>query len=170
MINDKKLKYLTSIDGVDYYQYKSRLFHYYYIPMAEYEQLLSHKIRQTINFISGSSVIYIAKNNKLLGYGVVSRGGGRMKFSTKKDIVLGPLWIQPDVRGEGVGSKLIRALTSELGYKYEKAYEYISDSNLPSINAAKRNGFIKIGNAKQYGLLHSVVYDPNGSIGIYKKE
>lgn len=171
MIKDKKLEYITSVDELDFYRYKARLFNYFYTPMAYYEKLFSRMVRETIDFVRGNyNVVYMAKGEELVGYGVVTRGGGRNKFCTKNDIVLCSLWVQPEFRGNGYGNKLVYVLSSKLGITYENAYEYIPNNNTPSIKVAERNGFVKVGNAhrKSKGL-KSISMDEKGHLGIYIK-
>ncbi len=170
MIDNKELTYLTTVDGIDFYRYRTRLFHYFYTPMAYYEKLFTRCIRETLDYLRGGyAVIYMAEGDTLLGYGVVTRGGGRSRFCTPRDIVLGSLWVQPEARGRGLANTLIRGLSECCGFVYEAAYEYIRHDNLPSVKAAERNGFVKVANASHRGLLRSVVQDPKGHLGIYRK-
>ncbi len=170
MIEDKNLTYLGTFDGIDFYRYRTRLFRYFYCPMAYYEKLFSRMVRETIDFVRGGyHVIYIAQNDRLVGYGIVTKGGGRNRFCTADDIVLNSLWVMPKARGNGFANLLYRVLTSELGVSYDKAYAYIRPDNQASIKAALRSGFVKVANASRKGILRSVVIDPNGRLGIYEK-
>lgn len=170
MLHDKRMQYLKTVDGVDFYCHRVSLFHYFYTPMAPYERLFTRMIRETLDYCRGGyAVVYMARGNTLLGYGVVTRGGGRNRFCTRRDIVLGSLWVQPAARGQGLANILIHGLSEELGFSYQSAYEYIRHDNVPSILAAERNGFVKVANARHVGLLRSVVEAEDGHLGIYRK-
>ena len=110
----------------------------------------------------------MAIDNDIIGYGIVTRGGGRNKFCTRKDIVLCSLWISPLFRGNGYANTLVKTLISELNIQYEKAYEYIRHDNIPSVKVALANGFIKVGNATHKGILKSIVCSEIGHLGIYQ--
>lgn len=169
MIRDKKLKYLKQIEGIDFYEYKTKLFDYFYVPMAYYEKLFSRKIRETLDYIRGGyRVIYMARYDKIVGYGIVTKGGGRNKFATNKDVVFNSLYISPDERGKGLGNVLVGAFLRELGIKYDKAYEYIRNDNIPSVKAAEKNGFVKVSCAKRQGVLQNIVASDEGVLGIYE--
>ncbi len=169
MINDRRLVYLKQIEGIDFYKYKASLFNYFYTPMAYYENLFSRKIRETLDYVRGGyNVIYMARENKIVGYGIITKGGGRNKFATARDVVFNSLYIDPDERGKGLGNILVGAFLHDIGIKYESAYEYIRNDNIPSIKAAEKNGFVKVSNAKRQGFLQNIVRSDNGVLGIYE--
>ena len=96
----------------------------------------------------------MARGAKILGYGLITKGGGRHSFATAKDAVFTSLYVSPDERGNGLGKLLVEFLCLEFERKeYEKAYECIRNDNFPSIKSAERNGFVKIANAEQKNLL-----------------
>lgn len=170
MIKNKHLAYCTTLSGVDFYEYKVKLFSYFYTPMAYYENLFSRKIRETIDFLRGNyHVYYIAKDNNLIGYGTVVKGGGRYRFSSAKDIILCNFGIQPQYRGRGYSSILYQGLLEKMDLKYEKAFAFITHDNTPSIKSAQKNGFVKTANASRKGIVNFIVVDPNGYLGIYQK-
>lgn len=168
MIRDKKLIHLVQVDGVDFYRYKAKLFNYFYTPMAYYEKLFSRTIRETLDYIRGKyNVIYLAKDDVLVGYGIVTRGGGRNKFATKYDVVFNSLYIVPEERGNGLGNLMINVFLHKLNIEYDTAYEYIRHDNIPSVKVAENNGFIKVSNAVRSGKLQNIIVSENGPIGIY---
>ena len=169
MINDNKLIFLKQIDGIDFYRYKASLFKYFYKPIAYYEKLFTRSIRETIDYVRGKyRVIYMAKEDEIIGYGIVTRGGGRYKFCTRKDVVFNSLYIVPKERGNGYGKLLVGAFLKELGIQYDKAYEHIRDNNIASIKVAEQCGFVKVSSAKRVGLLQNIVSCDEGILGIYE--
>lgn len=170
MICDKNLKHATTVDQVDFYEYKVRLFSYFYTPMAHYEKLLSRTLRETLDYVRGNyKVVYMGIGDKLIGYGVITRGGGRNRFCTKQDLVLCSLFIRPEHRGHGYANTLVKVLSTGMGIKHQRVYEYIRHDNIPSIMVAQANGFLKISNASYRGLMKNVVKTQDGHLGIYEK-
>ena len=171
MIQDKKLKYLKTVDGIDFYEYRVRLFSYFYSTMAGYEKLMTRMLRETIDYLRGDyKVVYMGIDDSLVGYGVITRGGGRNRFCTKQDIVLCSLFVRSEMRGKGYAKTLVKVLSTGLGIKHRAVYAYIRHDNAPSIKANVGNGFVKVGNATTRGILKSIVPAENGRLGIYKKE
>lgn len=171
MMQDKRMKYIQSVDGLDFYEYKARLFSYFYQTMAGYETLVTRQLRETIDYVRGNyKVIYMGVGNILVGYGVITRGGGRNRFSTTRDIVLCSLYVKPECRGKGYGNTLVKVLSTGLGLNHCNVYEYIRHDNFPSIKVALTNGFVKSGNATYKGWLKSIVPSDDGTLGIYIKD
>lgn len=171
MITDKSLRFLKTQDGIDFYRFHARLFHYFYIPMAEYEGLRSRMIRETIDLLRGRyRVIYMAMGDQIIGYGIITRGGGRNRFCTRRDAVLCSLYVDPSQRGKGCGRTLVRVLSQLAGVWAKGLYEYVKPDNLPSVRAAEANGFRKIGTAAFFGRLKLIKPDPQGPLHIYWKD
>lgn len=170
MIKNSNLKYLTSCNDLDFYEFKTSLFNYFAINMAYYEKLFSRRIRETMDYIKGGyHVVYIARKDILLGYGIVVKGGGRYKFCTKRDNVICSLWVQPEFRGKGYLNTLLTVLSDKKIFPCNNFYEYIAHSNIASIKGAEKNNFRKISNAEYVGIFHNVKTNSDGHLGIYKK-
>ena len=56
MMQDKRMKYIQSVDGLDFYEYKARLFSYFYQTMAGYETLVTRQLRETIDYVRGNYI------------------------------------------------------------------------------------------------------------------
>ena len=121
------------------------------------------------NLICGGYVVYYSKteSNKIVGYCVVSRGGGRLKISSRRDIVIGPIRIDSNVRNKGYASRLIHSILHDFGIDYEKAYEFIHNGNIASIKVAEKNGFCKIFEAEERGITRVLVQSDNGAYGVW---
>lgn len=139
MIKNSNLKYLTSCNDLDFYEFKTSLFNYFAINMAYYEKLFSRRIRETMDYIKGGyHVVYIARKDILLGYGIVVKGGGRYKFCTKRDNVICSLWVQPEFRGKGYLNTLLTVLSDKKIFPCNNFYEYIAHNNIASIKGAEK--------------------------------
>lgn len=169
MIKDKRLEYICSIDGCEYYKFKASLFNYFYKKMAPYEGLFSRKIRETIDYNRGGyCAVYQCVNNAITGYVTIVAGGGRNTFCTKDDIVLCNVWIDPGCRGQGLSNKLIAAVTHNCNLNYKKSYAFIRHNNSASIRCFENNGYKKIANATTKGIFHKVILSKDGRLGIYE--
>lgn len=139
MIKNSNLEYLTSCNDLDFYEFKTSLFNYFAINMAYYEKLFSRRIRETMDYIKGGyHVVYIARKDILLGYGIVVKGGGRYKFCTKRDNVICSLWVQPEFRGKGYLNTLLTVLSDKKIFPCNSFYEYIAHNNIASIKGAEK--------------------------------
>lgn len=128
-----------------------------------------HHIRMIRELIFAKyEVVYLRKDNKNIGHLVVSRGGTRIAMSTKKDIVIGPIWIVPNERGKGIASTAIYHILHSLNYMFTYAYEYIEDNNFASIRTVEKNGYTFVGYGKEYGLLKTIRQSERGDLIIYR--
>lgn len=151
-----------------FYEYKASLLRYFYTPMAPYERLFSRKIRETLDFIKGGyKVLYIFDNKIPIAYCTIVKGGGRYKFSTKQDIIICNVWVRPESRGKGIAKELYKYLLNNMNLKYQRAYAFIPNDNLPSIKTVLKIGFQKISDADRVGILKIIKKQNNGHLGIY---
>ena len=105
----------------------------------QYESHLLHKIRMMTEFFRGGyRVYYIVSGVKIVGHLVVANGGRRLKLSKKEDVVIGPVFISPAMRGKGIGTIGIRIVLNELNLQYNYAYEFIADNNIASIRTVEK--------------------------------
>ena len=88
---------------------------------------------------------YLEKEAVIVAYSVVSRGGGRYGFATRKDIVVGPYFVKEEHRGKKYSEILVSELLQNDKIVYDYAYDWIRYDNIPSIKCTERVGFVKIG-------------------------
>lgn len=124
MIHDKKLVFLESIDGYDYYRYDPTFGKWFY---KDYEKIsLRSWIRFFLEYITRKyCVYYMVKEDIILGYCVVSSGTWRLKCVTKNDIVCGPYYILPQYRGYRYSRVLIDNIINRLHTNYNYVFDYI---------------------------------------------
>ena len=167
---------LGRFEGIDFYRYSPNLLHPYYTdyPLQDhpsYERRLVHKMRMLLEYFRGGyEVIYMVRGQRILGHIVVARGGRRLKISTGDDIVLGPIFVSPECRGEGIGTAGIRVVLKELGLQYRYAYEFIRHDNMASIRTAEKNGYVPVGRLKEVGLLKNLIPSSDGEFVAYRFE
>jgi RimJ/RimL family protein N-acetyltransferase len=168
-MNKDKLRFITSIEGLDYYKYIPTFGKWLY---KNYEHMHFRRwIRFLLEFYGKGKyvVYYIAKDSAILGYCLVAPGGRRLKCSDQTDIVLGPYYILPGFRGRGYSKQLIRTVTEKLHGNYICAYDYIAKDNIPSLKATEACGFVKYGELKIVGLLRHLVATSDGDYVIFRK-
>ena len=170
------LKLKAECDEIKYYEFSPSLFMLYYgcyddNEKPEYFSRMIHKIRMTIQLLMGGyKVYYMYVDNKVVGHLVVAPGGSRLPQSNKNDIVIGPIWICPNQREKGLGTKGISAVLNELSISYEYAYEFIAKDNIASIRSVEKNEYELLGTAKESGLLRKISLSENGEWLLYRKK
>lgn len=168
------MKFVGTYLNIDFYNYSPSLIRPYYMDYPQenhphYEKHLAHKIRMVLEYIRGGySVYYMASDSEIVGHIVVASGGRRLKVSTKKDIVVGPIFISPSLRGKGIGTIGISVILNELDLQYKYAYEFIAEDNIASIRTVEKNGYSFVGRAKEVGLLKNLVEADNGDYVVYR--
>lgn len=172
----KRMVLIGKCEGIDFYQYSPTLFRPYFMDYPKqdhppYESRVVHRVRMMMEYLRGGySVIYMVRNDHILGHLVVARGGRRLKVSTKKDIVIGPIFVSPHLRGKGIGTIGIRAVLKELGLQYRFAYEFIKDNNAASIRTVEKNGYHFVGRVKESGLMKNLIPAVDGDYVVYRFE
>lgn len=123
-----------------FYRFKPSLYKLFEINM---EQLtLRKRIRFSLALINGYEVIYMKHFDEFIGYCVVTRGGaGRYSFTSVNDIVIGPYFIKPSYRGQGLSTFLLNKVLNNFYSNYHYAFDYIEKYNTPSIKVTERVGF-----------------------------
>lgn len=170
----KHLQLIKEIDGIKYLLYRPSLFKLYYSCYTRedkppYFSRFVHRIRMIRELLkSNYKVIYLLCNNEIVGHLVFSKGGSRIAMSTKRDIVIGPIWVVPHKRSCGYASKGINFILNEMELDYHYAYEYIEKDNIPSIRTVEKNGFCFVGKCSEFGLLKTIRPCSNGHLNLYR--
>ena len=168
------LHYLKTIDGIEYYRFFPTLFKQYeacYSPeeTPPYWKRPVHRVRMLIEHLTVHyQVIYMKREGKVVGHHVVARGGGRLPFSSKEDMVVGPTWITPSARGLGLGKKSYGALLRQLDLPYRSCYCFIDVTNAPSIGMVTGAGSTPLFRAKEHGLLKRMWEAKDGEYLIFR--
>ena len=107
-------------------------------------------------------------NGKMIGYCAVFRGGGiRYPFTTKADILIGPLFVSEHFRRKHIGETLLKIVLHQ--EKYEIAYAFIQKTNTPSIKAFKKLGFLIRNEATYSKKFHILQKVSNGDFVIMER-
>lgn len=174
MIKDKRMKYLSSEDGFDYYVFSPTLFRQYYNKTEEWtahRTFLTHKIHMLLFFLLGGyKILYMMDKENIASYLVYSRCGGlKIKGSTKKDILTIFVTTHPDYRGKGLAKKIGKKMSDGIGLEYNKAYKSILDTNVASIKVALADGYRLECKIKKSKILRTISSCDNSDWGLYSK-
>lgn len=162
MITNHKLKYCISCNDLDYYLFKPSLGQWFFKNWKGYTEDSEKRtrrqwVRMFIEWMwGGYSIYYAARDNSIVGYITVARGGRRITLSNKKDIVLGPYYTLEAMRGQGIASSMIETALHYLGLKYERAFCYIKKTNVASLKASAKSGFSHASEAEICGPLRKL--------------
>lgn len=165
----QSLKLLVDKEELSIYEFEPCLFQLLAIPFEKLR--LVRKVRLLLEYLRGGyKVYYLAKEGRVAGYCVVTSGGRRLKCSTKNDAVIGPYYISPESRGQGLSKKMIAMVLGICKEQFESVYAWVEKSNTPSIRCLEACGFMPVGKLDVAGLFRSLIINPNGADIIFKKE
>ena len=122
--------------GEGIYEYKPTLLHPFLYNMEPLS--LQRRVRFFLEWLKGYKVFYLVVNEEIVAYSVVSRGGGRYGFASRKDIVVGPYFVKEEHRGNRFSEVLVSGLLHNDNIDYDYAYDWIRYDNVPSIKCAER--------------------------------
>ena len=167
---DYKAKFvLVGKDNIySLYEYKPTILH----PLAiDFEPM---RIVRRFRFwfellIGGYRVYYLADGDTIVAHCVVTPGGRRLTVSTEDDIVLGPYYVDTQFRGRGYAKVLVSMTLKYSTYDYKYPFDWIHDTNIPSIKTSEACGFVREDHRLNVvGLMRRLVLNDKGDNIIYK--
>lgn len=168
------MEYVKTIGEIDFWRFRPDFMHLYFTdyPAEDhpwYEKRPVHRIRMMLElFQGGYDVYYMYVDKRVVGHIVVTRGGRRLRMSTARDIVLGPIWVAPRFRNRGFASKGICAVLHDLGLEYENAWEFIAIDNYSSQKTVEKNGYEFMGEARERGPMKRIELSDGGAFRVYR--
>lgn len=165
----RALRLVVSDGNISLYKYTPSVLKLFVVPL---EQLsIVRRMRFLLElFHGGYSVYYLAREGNVVGYGVITPGGRRLKCTTKHDAVIGPYYICPEYRGGGLSKVLINQLLEHCLRDYDAVYDWVYEGNIPSIRCMEACGFTHIGKLDVVGVFRKLKMNPKGEYFVYKKE
>lgn len=163
-----KCKQVGSNGGLSVFEYKPSLIS----PLAVSLDSLSlvRRIRLMLEVLRGGYIVYyLVKEGFVAGYCVITPGGKRLKCSSKQDGVVGPLYISPKFRGQGLSEVLVRQSISHSTRLFNSYYCWIYKDNIPSRRSLESCGFKPIGYLEVVGVFRRLEIKPQGEDIIYKR-
>lgn len=85
-------------------------------------------------------IYYMFSDSEMVGFCVVHTGGGRYHFVDKRDLMIGPYFIDVKWRGKGLSVKLLKAVVWRFLPRDRDVYDYINITNIPSLRASEAIG------------------------------
>lgn len=173
MIHDKRMRFVKSEDGYDFYLFKPSMRRLYYhgpVNDARHRYSLPHKLHMMMYlFVGGYHILYLMKGNDVCSYIIYMKAGKKIvRGSSKKDFFTVFLYTFPNFRNQGLASKMAKCLLAINSGSFDYFYKAIAKTNVPSIKVAEKVGFQRVGNATKSRLLHTVQRDENGEWYLYR--
>jgi len=169
-IDEKALKkvYEDPEGKVALYEYTPTLFAPLYCNMEPMK--LRRRVRLLFEYLRKGryKVYYLSVDGVLVGYNVLTPGGRRLSFSTSKDIISGPAFVDPEHRNKGYNRLMKRLSFSHCAYDYEFVYNWVDKTNIPSIKSVEKLGFQKVGEVKVTRLRRKLIPAENGTCNVYR--
>ncbi len=98
-------------------------------------------LRQFLN-MKLNKILICKVNDEIVGYGAVIKASEKFSFAENSDFILGPYWVNPNFRNQGIGAKIVEKLTHD---SKSNVFAYICKTNKPSIIAMQNAGYTVIG-------------------------
>lgn len=139
---------MIEINGNNYEVFSPTIFR----PFRECFQVLYFKrrVRFIIQSMRNSIIFYLRKDNDIVGYIYLERGGGRYTWCNKNDWVISPYVVREDLRGQGIGTEMLKDLkTISKRFLSGRIFAIVRNSNTRSVSVMKKAGFKYITNVKR---------------------
>lgn len=172
MIKDRKMRFLSSEDGIDYYLFTPSPFRLYFENRqddAEHRHSITHILHMCAYLIRGGyNILYLSQNDEIISYIVFTRcKDWIVSGSDKNDYYTIFLWTYPKFRNRGMATKMAKYMLMNMGISFKNFYKTIAKNNYSSISVAEKSGFNKIGEANKVGKLHKIVPVKKGDCFLY---
>ena len=161
-----RLDQVNGTEDIDVYLFTPSLFKAFPFQMEKVS--ISNRIRYIIEYFAGYKIYYIKKNSEWGGYCIVSNGRNfRYKFSNKDDIIFGRYFVKPELRGQGIGVKMINRALDKTDIDYKKAYAYVHRGNKASHATVRKLGCYEVGHLTKVGKIRKIMNSENGEYSLY---
>lgn len=139
------------------------------LPYALEPMRLVRWVRFALEFLQkGSFRVYCLEvQGRPAAYCVATPGGRRLPCAAKSDIVLGPFFVAPELRGRGYGKRILSLTLAHCSYPYQNAYAWVEKKNTASVRALQSCGFRQIGQLNVVGVMRRLQIVPEGDDWIY---
>jgi len=172
MINDKRMKYITSEDGYDYYVFTPTLFRQYYNkvePWTAHRSIFSHKLHMLLYHIRGGyNILYMLEKGDVIAYIIYARCGRTViKGSTRKDIFIVFGTTHPKYRNRGLQKRLHYKLLHDIGLEFRNSYLTKYDTNIGSEKVVVATGYSCLYQVKRSLFLKTIYRTDKGIWRLY---
>ncbi|MBR4731757.1 MAG: GNAT family N-acetyltransferase [Lachnospiraceae bacterium] len=118
------------------------------------DMTISKRIRFILSSITGDVIYYMMnEKNVYLGYCLLERKNWRYPFLKKNDYIISPYVINPEYRGMGLGTQLLRNVGNAFtNFATGRLYAMVKIDNTPSIRAFEKVNATQMGYANIDGV------------------
>ena len=150
--------------GFSFFVYRPRLTRLF---LVNYQEMyLKKTVRFILSMIRGSVIIYMKKDDEIVGYCLLEPGEGRYPDISGNDVVISPYVIKEDQRGKGYGTVLLSAV-KDIIHNEKKIYAMVKKDNIPSVRAMEKAGYSKIAFADIHGFLRRYSFNSSDESKFY---
>lgn len=152
MISHKRMEFIKSENGMNYYLFTPSLFSLYYDDGAikhavepKHRYSIKHKLHMIgyiFQFGGGYKILYVEQNQEILSYIIFVKANNRIiKKCESDDYYTIFLWTYPEHREKGLATKMANVMLHELSLNYNHFYKTIGKDNFASVKVAEKSGF-----------------------------
>lgn len=178
MIDDKRLKFIKSENGINYYLFKPSLLSLYYNDKKfkhkdepAHRFSLFHKLHMMWYIVAirgGYSILYLEQDGEILSYIIFLKANDRIISDCEKnDYYTVFLWTYPEHRGKGLATLMSKTMLQDLQLEYNHFYKTISKDNIPSIRVAEKCGFRTESDCVKTRWMHTIQKVDDGQQYLY---
>lgn len=151
------------------YEYSPTICNLFGIDMEKHSLLTRIRFFLEILLWGGYKVYYLKEENAFVASCIVSYGRNRRYFFAEpEDIIVGPYYVAPNYRGRGLSVYILKLVLNNTSISYKVAWDYIFNSNIPSIKASERVGFKKEMVISISEITHKMKINDKGKYSVYK--
>ena len=143
MKNKTQLKLFLEGENYKIYEYQPRFSCLFFYEMEKLNWRKRARFLGELIKKGGYKVYYFYISDNLVGYCVVSTGGGRYFFAKENEYLVGPYYIDPKYRGNRYSEFMVSKILESEKYRHSTFYAWIDKNNVPSIRCIERLCFKK---------------------------
>ena len=178
MIDDKRLKFIKSENGINYYLFKPSLLSLYYNDKKfkhkdepAHRFSLFHKLHMMWYIVvirGGYSILYLEQDGEILSYIIFLKANDWIiRDCEKNDYYTVFLWTYPEHRSKGLATLMSKTMLQDLQLEYNHFYKTISKDNIPSIRVAEKCGFRTESDCVKTRWMHTIKKVDDGQQYLY---
>lgn len=176
-MNDKKMEFVKSENGINYYLFKPSLFSLYYNDKSFKHNMepphrfsILHILHMMLycGIFGGYRILYLEKNDEIISYIIFTKANRWIvRDCGKNDYYTIFLWTYPEHRGRGIATAMSKTMLSDLGLNYNRFYKTIAKDNISSVKVADKCGFRVQCDCAKTRFLHTIYRVGTGNSCLY---
>lgn len=152
------------------YRFKPSLFNQFPKSGNMHEMTIKQRIRFFFLYLHGYTVYVLEKSGGVIGCALFAKGGSyRYPFADKKDLICGPYFTVPELRGKGLGAALLKEVIDYYETEYKTIYAHIWHENIASVKCMQKVGFAEVARLHTTRITGKCRIDENGKLILVAK-